>query len=313
MALTLAQAAAQSTNQLGTGVMEVISTSSVVLDRLPFETINGNAYQYWQEAALPGAEFRAVNAAYAESTGSLTSATESRVILGGDADVDRYLQLTRSTLFDQRATQATLKAKAVNAKFSDSFVNGNTGTDANAFNGLKIRLSGAQVIATGTNGAAINTDSATRQNFFDNLDALLALVPNVEVLYTNAAILAKFRSAARREAASQTTVDSIGRTVDAYNGVPILDIGNKADGTAIIPQTETQGTAVGISGSISAVNFGEGLGDQGVVGLTNGGVVVEDLGQLETKPVFRTRIEWFTGVALFGTRPAARLQGVLAA
>ena len=313
MALTLAQAAAQSTNQLGTGVMEVISTSSVVLDRLPFETINGNAYQYWQEAARPGAEFRAVNAAYAESTGSLTSATESRVILGGDADVDRYLQLTRSTLFDQRATQATLKAKAVNAKFSDSFVNGNTGTDANAFNGLKIRLSGAQVIATGTNGAAINTDSATRQNFFDNLDALLALVPNVEVLYTNAAILAKFRSAARREAASQTTVDSIGRTVDAYNGVPILDIGNKADGTAIIPQTETQGTAVGISGSISAVNFGEGLGDQGVVGLTNGGVVVEDLGQLETKPVFRTRIEWFTGVALFGTRPAARLQGVLAA
>ena len=313
MALTLAQAAAQSTNQLGTGVMEVISTSSVVLDRLPFETINGNAYQYWQEAALPGAEFRAVNAAYAESTGSLTSATESLVILGGDADVDRYLQLTRSNLFDQRATQATLKAKAVNAKFSDSFVNGNTGTDANAFNGLKIRLSGAQVIATGTNGAAINTDSATRQNFFDNLDALLALVPNVEVLYTNAAILAKFRSAARREAASQTTVDSIGRTVDAYNGVPILDIGNKADGTAIIPQTETQGTAVGISGSIYAVNFGEGLGDQGVVGLTNGGVVVEDLGQLETKPVFRTRIEWFTGVALFGTRPAARLQGVLAA
>jgi hypothetical protein len=58
------------------------------------------------------------------------------------------------------------------------------------------------------------------------------------------------------------------------------------------------------------VHYGAALGDQGVVGLTNGGVAVMDLGQLETKPVYRTRIEWFTGLALFGPRPAARLTGV---
>ena len=147
MALTLAQAAAQSTDQLGRGVMEVIATSGVVLDRLPFETIEGNAYKYYMEGTLSGAEFRAVNAAYAESTGTLTSATESLVILGGDADVDRFLQATRSNLFDQRATQTTLKAKSVQAKFSDSFINGNTATDANSFNGLKARLTGGQVIS----------------------------------------------------------------------------------------------------------------------------------------------------------------------
>lgn len=310
MALSLAQAAAQSTNQLGRGVMEVILTSGVVLDRLPFETIEGNAFQYWQEATLPGTEFRAVNAGYAESTGTLTSATESLVILGGDADVDRYLQQTRSNLFDQRATQLTLKAKAVQAKFSDTFINGNTGTDANAFNGLKTRLTGGQVLANlGANGAQINTDATTRQNFFDALDALIAAVPGVDVLYTNANVLSKFRSAARRETMQTATVDSLGRTVDTYNGVPIVDIGNKADGTAIIPQTETQGTSTDAA-SIYAVNFSDGLADQGVVGLTNGGMQVMDLGQLETKPVFRTRIEWYTGLALFGPKPAARLLGV---
>jgi hypothetical protein len=111
---------------------------------------------------------------------------------------------------------------------------------------------------------------------------------------------------------AQTSVDGLGRTVDIYNGIPIVDVGNKADGTQIIPQTETQGTASGISGSIYAVHFGAGAPEQGVVGLTNGGVQVFDLGQLETKPVYRTRIEWFTGLALFGSQPAARLQGVLA-
>ena len=145
-----------------------------------------------------------------------------------------------------------------------------------------------------------------------NLDALIASVPNCDVLLTNRQILSKYRSAARRETMAQATVDSLGRTVDVYNGIPIVDVGNKADGTQIIPQTETQGTSTD-AGSIYAVRFGTGAPEQGVVGLTNGGIQVFDLGQLETKPVYRTRIEWFVGLALFGAAPAARLTGVRAA
>jgi hypothetical protein len=312
MALTLVQAAATSRNQLRAGVMRTLVPNSFILDRLNFETIEGNAYQYFTDSALPGAEFRAVNASYAESTGSLTSQTEGLVILGGDADVDRYLQITRSDLLDQRATQVEMKARSVAHKFNDTFINGDTAVDANSFNGLKKRLTGTQLVAAGTNGAAINTDATTRQAFFDMLDDLISRVPNCDVLLTNAGILAKFRSAARRETMAQTNVDNLGRTVDMYNGIPIVDVGNKADGTPIIPQTETQGTATD-AGSVYAAHFGATAPDQGVVGLTNGGVQVMDLGQLETKPVFRTRIEWFVGLALFGPRPAARLAGVRAA
>lgn len=312
MALTLAQANAVSRDQIAAGVGQVFVMNSFILDRLSFENIEGTAYKYFTEAALPGAEFRAVNASYAESTGSFTSATEGLTILGGDADVDRFLQLTRSDLVDQRATQVEMKARAVAHKFNDTFINGNTGVDANSFNGLKTRLTGGQVISTGTNGAQINTDATTRQAFFDNLDALIAEVPGCDVLLTNRQILSKYRSAARRETMAQATVDSLGRTVDVYNGIPIVDVGNKADGTQIIPQTETQGTSTD-AGSIYAVNFATGAPEQGVVGLTNGGIQVFDLGQLETKPVYRTRIEWFTGLALFGSKPAARLTGVRAA
>jgi hypothetical protein len=105
-------------------------------------------------------------------------------------------------------------------KFNDTFINGDTGADANAFNGLKKRLVSGQLLSTGTNGAAINTDTASRQTFFDNLDALIAAVPNCDVLLTNRQILSKYRSAARRETMAQTTVDTLGRTVDLYNGLP---------------------------------------------------------------------------------------------
>lgn len=313
MALTLAQAAAASSNQLATGVMQTIVPASFVLDTLPFENIEGNAYQYFTDSTLPGAEFRAVNSAYAESTGAVTSATEGLVILGGDADVDTYLQMTRSNLLDQRATQTEMKARAVAHKFNDAFINGSTGVDANSFNGLKSRLSGNQVLSLATNGApVVGNGGSDAHTFLDALDDLISRVPNCDVLLTNAQILARFRSAARRLTIGQSTVDNFGRTVDFYNGVRIVDVGNKADGTPIIPQTETQGTS-NLAGSIYAVHFGAGAPDAGVVGLTNGGVRVQDLGQLETKPVYRTRIEWFVGLALFGPKPAARLTGVLAA
>jgi hypothetical protein len=311
MALTLVQAAALSSNMLERGVMETVYTSGTILDRLPFGEIDGNAYSYNMEGALPASAFRAVNTGYTESTGTTTNATESLVILGGDADVDRFLQRTRSNLNDQRAIQTAMKAKSVSANFSNTFINGNTGTDANSFNGLKTRLTGGQVISMGTNGAAINTDNTVRHAFFDRLDELQSLVPNIDVFYTNAQVLAKFRSAARQTSSTQQTVDNIGRTVDAYNGIPIVDVGNKADGTAIIPQTETQG-ASSVASSIYAVSFADALGEPGVLGIQNGGMEVMDLGQLQTQPVFRTRIEWYCGVALFGPKPAARLTGVLA-
>ena len=311
MALTLAQAAVIASDQRAAGVMKTMLPASFLLDRLNFDEINGNAYSYNTEATLPGVEFRAVNAAYTESTGTNAAASESLVILGGDADVDRFIEKTRSNLTGQVADQTEKKARATAFKFNDTFINGNTGVDANSFNGLKTRLTGGQVISTATNGAAINTDSATRQTFFDNLDALISLVPGVDLLITNAGILSKFRSAARRETMSQTTVDTLGRTVDSYNGVPIVDIGNKADGTPIIPQTETQGSS-SVSGSIYAVHFAPGLEEQGVVGLTNGGIMVDPPRQLETKPAWRVRIEWYVGLGLFGPKPAARLQGVLA-
>jgi len=74
--------------------------------------------------------------------------------------------------------------------------------------------------------------------------------------------------------------------------------------------TETCGTATTAS-SIYAVKFGQDVSDRAVTGLTNGGVMVDDLGLLQDKPSYRTRIEFYCGLAVFGGKAAARLSGVL--
>jgi hypothetical protein len=161
----------------------------------------------------------------------------------------------------------------------------------------------------------VNADATTRSAFFDNLDALLAAVPGIGpdngAIYANASILAKYRSALRNSNQSTETVtDAAGKRVLTWNGIPFLDPGNNNAGTAILPQTETQGSS-SLASSIYAVKFGEDETDGGVTGLTNGGVQVDDLGFLQSQPVYRTRIEFYCGMAVFAGKGAARLTGVL--
>lgn len=316
MAITLIEAAKLSETKLQRGVIETFVQSSPVLDRIPFLPIEGNAYAYNSEGTLPGVEFRAVNAAYTESTGTVNQATEKLVILGGDADVDRFIAQTRGDLNDQRAVQTGMKVKAAAYKFQDAFFNGDSAVDVNGFDGLKKRLVGAQVISAGTNGLGVNDTDANRFAFFDKLDELVSLVPGLDgsngAIYANASILGKIRSAGRRiGGVDLVREDMTGKRVLTWNGIPILDPGATAAGVNILAQTETQGTAAGTVSSVYAVKFGQDEGDAAVTGLTNGGVQVTDLGEQDAKPVYRTRIEFYTGVAVFGGKAAARLTGVL--
>ena len=312
MALTLAESAKYSQNSLQRGVIETFVIEANVLDRLPLLSIEGNAYAYNEELTLPGIEFRAVNSAYAESTGTINPKTESLVILGGDADVDTFMVKTRGNLNDLRAAATRGKVKAANYKFQDTFINGDTAGDANSFDGLKKRLTGAQTISAGVAGLAVIGASTTTQHaFLDRLDALLALVPNADALYMNSAIKSKIMGSGRRLLLTDQSVDAFGRKITTYQGVPLINIGTTAAGVEIIPQDEVQGASGAVATSIYAVHFGRDESDQAVTGLTNGGISVRDLGEQDSKPVYRTRIEFFCGLGVFGGKAAARLTGVL--
>lgn len=317
MALTLVESAKLSQNQLARGVMETFVQLNPILDRVPFMPIEGNAFAYNEEGTLPGVEFRAINGAYTESTGTVNQKTESLVILGGDADVDKFIVQTRGNLNDQRATQTALKVKAASYKFTDTFFNGDVTGDVNSFDGIKKRLIGAQVFAGGTNGIPVLGNGGTdAQTFFDALDNLVSLVPGLNgdngAIYANSSILGKIRSAGRRlGGVEMVREDLTGKRVLQWNGIPILDPDTTAAGVKVLPQTETQGTAVGTVASIYAVKYGQDEGDGAVTGLTNGGVQVYDLGEIDAKPAYRTRIEFYCGVGIFSGKAAARLTGVL--
>lgn len=312
MAITLSEAAKLSQNDLQRGVVETFVWESVILDRLPLMPIEGNAFAYNEELTLPGAAFRAVNAGYVESTGTVNQKTESLYILGGDADVDTFVQKTRSNLNDQRAVQTRLKVKSAVATFQENFINGDNGTNPEEFDGLLQRLTGDAIIeagGAGNNGLPIvGANDTDRHAFMDALDEAIAYVAGgADALYMNKTIRAKLASAARRLGFWDRQRDEFGKVVEFYNGIPMLDIGDDVSGNPIITVTETQGISTD-SSSIYVVKFSDDESTPGVAGLANGDVEVRDLGEIDSKPVYRTRIEFFCGLAAFG-KGAARLVG----
>src|SRR5690606_42016557 len=90
-AVSLAEAAKLSQDDLQRGVLETFVQESVVLDRLPFLPIQVNAYAYNLEESLPGVVLLSVNEGFDHLSGSVNQKTLTLYILGGDADVDTVI------------------------------------------------------------------------------------------------------------------------------------------------------------------------------------------------------------------------------
>jgi hypothetical protein len=290
MAITLLESAKLDQNMLQRGVIETIVRTSCVLEVLPFMEIVGNAYAYNQVAVLPTVAFRDVNTAFTESGSAFVACTASLVMLGGDVDVDKFIAQTRGNLNDQRAIQTELKAKAIAQTYTTTFFYGDTGVTPLAFNGLSKLCAGTQTFAVAdtVNGALTLAD----------LNKLMDTVPyGADVLFVSRTVRRILMNLLQANTHYiEMSVDAFGKPMQLYAGVPIRVVEDN-----VMP---IQG-AIGYD--IFAVKLGA-LSD--VSGIQNGGITVMDLGELDVMPVYRTRIEWYCGLAVFSPLSLAKLSGI---
>jgi hypothetical protein len=96
VALTLVQAAQLTTEMLLRGVIETVIEDSPVLQVLPFESVEGTSLKYNMEVSPSAAQFYAVGSTWTEGPATFQPRTSALAILGGDADVDNFLDRTMS-------------------------------------------------------------------------------------------------------------------------------------------------------------------------------------------------------------------------
>jgi len=306
MALTMLEAAKLETGDAyKSGVIELYAGSSSILMNLPFEGITGNALKYNREATLPGIGFRGVNEGYTPSTGVLNPLTEALVIAGGDLDVDKFIVDTMG--MSQRTTQEAMKIRALSWSWTRKFIKGDSASNPREFDGLQVRTVGSQRIAAGS------TDGGTALSL-GKLDEAIDQTLNPTHLVMSKKMARKFAAAGRATTVSgfvQYSPDQLGRRIMSYNDLPILTVDLDNEGEEILPFTEVSytssaygGTATG--GSIYVVS----MGPDALTGIQNGGIDARDLGELQTSPLYRSRIEWYNGMAIYNGRSVTRLDSI---
>lgn len=306
MGLTLVEAAKLASGDvIKSAVIEMFARESDILMALSFENIAGNAVKYNREFALPGIGFRGINEAYTESTGILNPQVESLVIAGGDLDVDRFIVTTMGA--EQRATQEAMKVKALADTWTTKFVKGDSSTQPREFDGLQARLGGNQLIPAGTTSGGSPLSLNTLDQGIDAVDSPTHI------------LMGKAMRRRLSAAARDTTVggyisynpDAFGRRQMYYNDLPILVAYNNNGGTEVLPFTEATWTGSSYAGTATGTSiYVLSIGDNRLTGIQNGVMDVRDLGELQAQPVYRTRVEWYAGIALYHGRAAARISSI---
>lgn len=318
MALTLAEHAKQAANEGKLVLAEIADwflMESNVSQIVQWATNPQLAMQITSFKTLPTVGTRKINASFSESTGTFEPKIEGKYIFGHDIDVDVVLERANP---GERQTQRRMAAKSMSFTFNDMFINGDPASDQ--FKGLSMRVDDVyddgytnQYIDGGsaTIGRGVLYDSTDRHYFIDNVSKLIHVISEhkPDSLFMNSKLYLCFESAMRRESLLKQTEDMFGRIINTFSGVPLIDIGIKADQTTeIITNTETLSGGTDET-SIYAVKYGE---NEYLWGMQQAPMDVRDLGEVDDKPVLRDRVEWVVGLAVSNPRSIARAYGFVA-
>nr|WP_244409201.1 hypothetical protein [Streptomyces albofaciens] len=198
--------------------------------------------------------------------------------------------------------------KSARAFFSDQVINGtrNTAT-ATGFEGLSKILTGSATEYKPAADWSTPADQAAAHNALDSLDEFLGLLDDTpSALLGNKKTIARVRSLARRAGYYTRSENAFGQTVEAYNGIPFVDLGAKAGSAdpvigidAKTGTTDLYAVRLGLDGFHGVSTVGSNLVRQWLPDFATAGAVKK--GEVELGPV---------AVALKATKAAAVWRGI---
>ena len=293
--ISLAQSARMTNDVLQAGVIEVLATESKLLQLLPFMNVQGSGYTYNIEKNLGNAQFRKVNGGYNYGAIETIPVTERIVILGDEAIVDTYQIAVESDINNLMAIEVALRTKAIAHKFEKCFIDGGktagsgvpSESVANEFVGILTRYTETAPANIPSNALSLFQAQVITKtdDLIGDLDTLLDMVAGgADALIMNKKT--RRQLTAKGRAFCEYRQGEFGTQFLQYGGVDVVDL----DGELLADDI------------IIAAKFGA---KEAVCGLQNGGVRVTALGEMESQPQLKTRIEWFVGLAVFNPKAVA--------
>ncbi len=236
--ITLKESTVGMSNPIDQSIVEYFERKSFILSIIPFKNDispqGGStlAYTYQYEKTPSYAAGRAINSEYVANEAIRDNKTTYLKILGGSYEIDRVLAKNPAGREDEVSYQNRKKSEATVNKFHNDFINGNATENSLEFDGLKTLLKDT---ANEVDGSSLNVTSMTKEiglKLCDQFDEVISkLTRKPDLIITNSKGLLKVKSAARHAEYYTHSEDAFGRSVDNYDGIPVVDIGQFYNGT----------------------------------------------------------------------------------
>lgn len=314
MAVTLEEAKKFTQDDLQIGVIDEFRKSSWLLDHLTFDdsvspTGSGTTltYSYTRLKTQPTAEFREINKEYNSSEVEVQRHSVDLKIFGGSFEIDRVVA-NMGGIADQVELQMQQKIKAANALFNDTFINGDSATNAQAFDGLDKAVTGSTTEFVLPEILDMSSANAIKENyvtFMFYLDKFLKkLDGRPSFIGGNTDFISVIQLCAKLAGKFQETKDDFGRPIETYNGIPLVDFGAKAGSNEDVVATSGDG--------LSTLYFGR-LGLDGLHGVSaaNESPIKTWLPDFTTAgAVKKGEVEMLAAVALKASKAAGAMRNV---
>ncbi len=315
MSVTLAQVSLNSTDALQKGVIDEFRKSSFLLDNIPFEPAvspqgggSTMTYSYLRVKTEAGAAFREFNKEYTASEAVKEKISADLKIFGGSYEVDRVIADLGGAV-NEVDFQSRQKIKSTAALFNDTFINGDSGTNSNAFDGLEKALANSSTEIKNEDAAIdLSTAEAVDTNymyFLDMLDEFLSLLDAPpSFIGGNTKLVSKLRACIRRASMYTSTRNELGQLIEQYGNIPIVDFGAKSGSNEDIVKTAEDGST-----SLYAGRFGtDGLHAVSLAGANPVKIILPDF--KTAGAVKKGEIEMVAAIALKSSRAAGVMRNI---
>lgn len=315
MAVTLAQAKLNVQDALQMGVIDEFAKSNFLLNNMTFDDCvsptGGGAtltYGYTRLITQPTAAFRAINTEYDPQEVTRQRYTVDLKVFGGSFQIDRVIA-NMGGIIDEVTLQMQQKVKAASALFNDTVINGDSGVDAKAFDGLEKALAGSSTEFTPSSAIDLSTSAAVDANwkaFLDMLDEfLMGLDGTPSFIGGNTKLIAKLRAVARRAGMYQVTKNDFGQQVEQYGVIPFVDFGTKAGSNSPVVAIDSE------TGETSIYAVRLGLDGFHAVSMAGVAPVQTWLPDFSTAGAVKTgEVEMVAAVALKATKAAGVMRQI---
>lgn len=316
MPVTLEQAALNTQDDIQAGVIDEFRKSSFLLDALTFDdTVSPGTnsatmtYGYLRQITQPVAGFRAINTEYTPHEVNNEEVTTKLSVFGGAYEVDRVVADQYAALASQVAQQASQKVKASRTLFHDTVVNGDRGSNALAFDGLDVAITGTTTEAFATQVTDVN-GITTREAALQVAKRINLWLSRLDgrptALMGNNTLITLMTTVAQYAGYYTESEDAFGQLVERYRGIPMVDLGEKPGSNATVVPTENRTVnAVAETGltDLYAARFGlDGFHGLSPIGRE---LVRQWLPDFNTAgAVKKGEVEMIAGVALKATKAA---------